>query len=60
MDRCVKCWAKIWEWDWNKKRLWCSVCLDEVNKELTGQQNKPYQYYFKYHLKQQWKSKNTI
>ena len=32
-------------------RLWCSKCEELVRLELDGKVDKPFEYYFKYHLK---------
>ena len=48
MKQCVRCWVHIKE---ETNRLWCSKCEELVRLELDGKVDKPFEYYFKYHLK---------
>lgn len=49
MDRCRKCWKKIW------KGLRCDICIKYVDSELRWETNQTFNFYFKYY-KQKWKS----
>ena len=51
--QCVRCGRYIKE---EANRLWCSRCLEKVNAELRGETDRPYEYFFRHHLKQMKKT----
>lgn len=36
--------------------LWCKKCRERVDEELDGQISRPFEYYFRHHIKR-WKKK---
>ena len=51
--QCLRCGCHIKE---ETNRLWCSRCLEKVNAELRGETDRPYEYFFRHHLKQMKKT----
>ena len=45
--QCVRCWVHIEDW------LWCKKCRERVDEEFRGEVSRPYEYYFRHHLKRQ-------
>ncbi len=48
MKQCVRCGIKI-----DDNSLWCKTCRARVDEELKGQISRPFEYYFRHHLKRQ-------
>lgn len=46
--QCVRCGVHI-----NDKSLWCDNCRERVEEEFRGEVSRPFEYYFKHHLKRQ-------
>lgn len=44
---CVRCWINIQDW------LWCKKCRARVDEEFRWEVSRPYEYYFRHHLKRQ-------
>lgn len=47
LRQCVRCWVHLYE----DQKLRCSKCLNRVDEELNWLADRPYNYYFKRHLK---------
>lgn len=50
VKQCVRCGVHISD---DYKRLWCDKCRARVDEELKGQISRPFEYYFRHHLKRQ-------
>ena len=45
--QCVRCGVHIQDW------LRCKKCRERVDEEFRGEVSRPYEYYFRHHLKRQ-------
>lgn len=45
--QCVRCGVHIEDW------LWCKSCKHRVDEEFRGEVSRPFEYYFRHHLKRQ-------
>ena len=45
--QCVRCGVHLTE----DRKLWCKKCRERVDEELRGEISRPYEYYFRWHLR---------
>ena len=54
--QCVRCGVHLTE----DRKLWCKKCRERVDEELRGEISRPYEYYFRHHLKQMRKERDLF
>ena len=45
--QCVRCGVHLTE----ERKLWCKKCRERVDEEFRGEVSRPYEYYFRWHLR---------
>jgi len=54
--QCVRCGVHLME----NEKLRCKKCRERVDEELRGEISRPYEYYFRHHLKQMRKERDLF
>ena len=54
--QCVRCGVHLTE----ERTLRCKKCKEKVDEELRGEISRPYEYYFRHHLKQMRKERDLF
>ena len=57
LAQCVRCGVHLRD---NANKLWCDKCRERVNEEFRGEVSRPYEYYFRHHLKQMRKERDLF
>lgn len=50
MANCVRCGKIIYK-GLHSTRLWCDDCRKLIDEEIGGEVDRPFEFYFKYHLR---------